>query len=62
MAWNDGIGIGGASGIVGVRDIGISISSGTHDNSLASLLNIDFISQSALKVNIQLRIIIINIK
>jgi hypothetical protein len=55
MAWNDGIGIGGASGIFSIR-------SGTHDNSLASLLNIDFISQSALKVNIQLRIIIINIK
>lgn len=58
MAWNDGIGIGGASGIFSIR----SICSGTHDNSLASLLNIDFISQSALKVNIQLRIIIINIK
>jgi hypothetical protein len=55
MTWNDRIGIGGAIAIFSIR-------SGTHDNSLASLLAVDFLSQSALKLNNQLRIIIINTK
>ena len=42
MAWNDGIRISAVRDIVGIGVRGISMDSGTHDNSLASLIDVDF--------------------